>query len=242
MSTEQFQLRINGLPVDVVRKSIKNLHLGVYPPNGRVRVAVPARMSKDAVRLAVINKLSWIRKQRSKFDAQARQSRREMVTGESHYFQGQRYRLRVVESDNPRKVVLKGQSIIEIHSNDRLNTIDRESLLNDWYRAQIKELVPQLIRKWSPVVGVSPKHFGIRKMKTKWGSCNTNAKRIWLNLELIKKPLDCLEYVLVHEMVHLIERLHNAQFISLMDKYLPSWRQRREVLNRAPLGHADWEY
>ena len=230
------------MPVEIVRKGIKNLHLGVYPPHGRVRVAAPLRVSDDAVRLAVVGKLGWIKRQRARFEAQPRQSEREMVSGESHYFLGQRYRLRVVTYEGPAKVIARNKSIIELHVRRESSAEQRERVLQRWYRQQLKELIPPLLEKWQPALGVQADEWAIKKMKTKWGACNVKVRRIWLNLELAKKPAQCLEYIIVHELLHLLERQHNDNFFALMNEYLPQWRSRRSELNAAPLAHARWSY
>jgi len=241
MNTESVEIRVSDLAVQIVRKDIKNLHLGVYPPNGRVRVAAPLSVSNDAVRLAVIDKLGWIRKQQARFAAQPRQTEREMVSGESHYYLGRRYRLSVVERDGSSRVELRNRTL-ELQVRAGLDAKGREHVLQRWYRKRLRELVPPLLTKWEPVVGVRSVAWGIKKMKTKWGSCNLTAGRVWLNLELAKKPGQCLEYLIVHELTHLIERHHNDRFVSLMDRHMPQWRHHRKVLNEAPLGHADWSY
>jgi predicted metal-dependent hydrolase len=242
MSTEGGEIHVSGLPVEVVRKPIRNLHLGVYPPHGRVRVAAPLGVSDDAVRLAVIGKLRWIHRQRALFQGQPRQSRREMVSGESHYFLGRRYRLRVVAHTGPQKVVLRSRSFLELHVAPGMDVEQRDQTLQRWYRRQLRSMLPQLLNKWQAVMGVKVASCGIKRMKTRWGSCNADSARIWINLELVKKPVQCLEYILVHEMTHLLERHHNARFHELMDGFLPLWRQHREELNRAPLAHDDWDY
>jgi hypothetical protein len=242
MSTKQIEIRVSGLPVQIVRKDIKNLHLGVYPPHGRVRVATPLALSDDAVRLAVVSRLGWIKRQRAKFEGQPRQSQREMVSGESHYFLGRRYRLRVIEHNGPAKVLLRGNSSIDFYIRKGSRVTEREQVLRRWYRAQLKALIPPLLDKWQPVLGVRVAGWGVKKMKTKWGSCTSNDRRIWLNLELVKKPVHCLEYLIVHELVHLIERHHNDRFVSLMNQHLPRWRHYRKELNETPLGHAEWTY
>lgn len=235
-------MTINGLRVDIVRKDIKNLHLVVYPPNGRVRVATPLRVNDDAVRLAVISKLAWIRRQLARFDAQPRQSAREMVSGESHFFLGQRYRLRVTNYPGPGKVIVRNNSKIELHVRQQLTAAERERVLHRWYRQQLKELIPPIVQKWQTVLGVETQEWAIKKMKTKWGACNVDARRIWLNLELVKKPVQCLEYIVVHELVHLLERYHNDNFNALMNKFLPQWKIRRAQLNATPLAHETWSY
>lgn len=235
-------ITVSGLSVEVVRKNIKNLHLGVYPPLGRVRVAAPLAVSDDAVRLAVVGKLGWIKRQRAKFEAQPRQSQRRMVSGESHYFMGQRYRLRVVEGSVPMRVVLRGKAALDLFVRPEANTERREELLQAFYRAELKKLIPTLLDKWQPILGVEANAWGIKKMKTKWGTCNIAARRVWLNLELAKKPIQCLEYILVHELLHLIERHHNDRFRSLMDQYLPQWQAHRDELNRSLLAEERWDY
>ena len=241
MNTEKHQITVSGLTVEVVRKAIKNLHLGVYPPHGRVRVAVPLAVSDEAVRLAVIGKLAWIKRQQAKFEAQPRQSRREMVRGESHYFLGQRYRLRVIEHHAAGKVVLRNASI-DLYVRPETSADQREQVVQRWYRSQLKALIPSLLDKWQLVLGVQVADWGIKKMKTKWGACTIDARRIWINLELAKKPVQCLEYIIVHELVHLIERHHNDRFQKLMDQFMPQWRLHREELNRGPLGYENWDY
>ena len=242
MSTEQFQLTINGLAVDVVRKSIKNLHLGVYPPQGRVRVAAPTSMTDDAVRLAVIDKLGWIKKQQDRFESQPRQSEREMVTGETHFFFGRGYRIRVVEHNKAGQVRIVNSSTLELAVRPGTSAEQREKVMQRWLREQLKSQIGPLIDKWQAVVGVEAAEWGVKRMKTKWGSCNIEACRIWINLELAKKPLDCLEYIIVHELAHLLERNHNDRFIAIMDRCMPKWRSVRDLLNSAPLAHESWSF
>jgi len=226
--------------VDVVRKEIKNLHLGVYPPDGRVRVAAPLLISDDAVRLAVIGKLGWIRRQRAKYEAQPRQSQRQMVSGESHYFLGRRYRLRVQQRDSPPRVALRGKTAIEIFVRPEATAEQRRALLQRWYRERLKALIPPLLEKWQQALGVQAADWGIKRMKTRWGTCNIKARRVWFNLELAKKPEQCLEYVVAHELMHLLERHHDDRFTALMDRHLTNWRQLRSELNQAPLAHEHW--
>ena len=241
MNIEPHRITVGGLTVEVVRKDIKNLHLGVYPPNGRVRVAAPLVVSDEAVRLAVIGKLGWIKRQQAKFDAQPRQSPREMVSGESHYFLGQRYRLRVLAYTGPPRIRCSGTDFLDLFVRPETTVEQRQRVLECWYREQLRERIPPLLEQWQPMLGVRVADWGIKKMKTRWGSCNTRARRVWFNLELAKKPARCLEYVVVHELVHLLERNHGDRFKALMDRYLPAWRGCREELNQAPLGHTPWQ-
>ncbi|KXK00591.1 MAG: hypothetical protein UZ03_NOB001002756 [Nitrospira sp. OLB3] len=242
MNIERSQITVSGLPVEIVRKGIKNLHLGVYPPNGRVRVAAPKRVHDEAIRLAVISRLGWIKRQRNRFQAQERQSAREYVSRESHYFLGRRYLLHIVEHEGPSRVCRRGRQILEVHVPKGAGKSQRERILLSWYRENLKRLIAPLVARWEAKVGVRVGSWGIRRMKTKWGSCNEGVCRIWLNLELAKKPVECLEYIVVHEMVHLLERHHNDRFTMLMDQHLPNWRVRRDELNRAPLANENWRY
>ncbi|MGH6635537.1 MAG: M48 family metallopeptidase [Gammaproteobacteria bacterium] len=236
MNTKVHRVTVGGFSVEVIRKDIKHLHLRVYPPHGRVRVAAPLMVSDDAVRLAVIGKLSWIKKQQAKFDAQPRQSPREMVNGESHYFLGQRYRLRVLEHRGPARVG-RGIAFLDLYVRPETTAEQHERILQQWYRGQLKALIPPLLEKWQPVIGVQVSDWGVKKMKTRWGTCNIVARRIWFNLELAKKPVQCLEYIAVHELVHLLERHHNDRFRALMDQFMPQWRLHRDGLNQTRLDH-----
>jgi hypothetical protein len=242
VNTERHIIEIRGVPVEIVRKDIKNLHVGVYPPDGRVRVAAPINFDDDTVRLAVISRLGWIRRQQGTFRQQVRQSEREFVTGESHYIQGQRYRLDVLTDEGPASVTLPNNSTMVLRVRPESTRDEREAVLQRWYRKHLRKQIPSLLAKWEPEVGVAVSDVRIKKMKTLWGSCNAEAGRIWLNLELAKKPASCLEYILVHEMVHLLERHHNDRFRDLLDSLMPTWRLHREELNRAPLAHEEWKY
>jgi predicted metal-dependent hydrolase len=240
MSTEPHRITVGGLRIDVVRKPIKNLHMGVYPPNGRIRVAAPVTVSDDAVRLAVVSRMGWIKRQQAKFEAQARQSQRAYVSGESHFFLGRRYRLEVVPHDGAPRVSFRNTTTLDLHVRESSETVEREKALQNWYRRELRGIAPPLIEKWAQSVQIPTPQWGIKRMKTKWGSCNIEARRIWLNLELIKKPPHCIEYVIVHEMIHFLERHHNDRFVALMDNHLPRWTHIREELNAEPLGHDNW--
>jgi predicted metal-dependent hydrolase len=235
-------MQISDMGVEVVRKNIKNLHVGVYPPNGHVRVAAPLLMDDEAVRLALISKLDWIKRQKRRFQDQERQAQREYVNRESHYFQGKRYLLNVIEQNGPSKVMLRNKTFIDLYVQKGADIEAKERILQAWYRRELKALIPELIKKWSKIIDVEVSEWGVKRMKTKWGSCNPEAKRIWLNLELAKKPTVCLEYIVVHEMIHLVERKHGERFTKLMDRFLPQWRSYREELNRTPLAHEAWKY
>lgn len=236
------QITVNDLVVDVVRKDIKNLHLAVYPPDGRVRVAAPLLVDDEAVRLYTISKLAWIKRQQAKFEGQERQSAREYISGESHYYRGRRYLLDVIYHDGPPQVILRSNTKMELRVRTGSDTAQRERFLLDWYRKQLKKAVPPLIAKWEAIIGVEVAEWGVKRMKTKWGTCNIEARRIWLNLELAKTSVHCLEYIIVHEIVHLLERNHTDRFRAYMDQFMPQWRLFRDELNRGPLAHETWEY
>ncbi|MDD5287398.1 MAG: SprT family zinc-dependent metalloprotease [Desulfuromonadaceae bacterium] len=235
------QIIVSGITINVVRKRIKNLHLGVYPPDGRVRVAAPLLVNDEAVRLFVIKKLAWIKRHQAKFAGQERQSVRKCVSGESHYFQGRRYRLNVIHHNGHARIVIRNSTTMDMYVKEGTDADYRKRVLSAWYRQQIKGQIPALIEKWEPIMGVAVAEWGVKQMKTKWGTCSIKARRIWLNLELVKKPVHSLEYIVVHEMAHLLEKHHNDRFKALMDQFLPQWRQYREELNRAPLGWEEWE-
>jgi predicted metal-dependent hydrolase len=232
-------MTVRGIDIDVIYKDIKNLHIGVYPPLGRVRVAAPVRLDDDRVRLAVIQRLPWIRKQRAQLRSAERQTKREMITGESHYVWGIRLRLKVVERPGRAHVEIDGERL-RLYVPTGTNNEARLAILQQWERAQLRDRIPGLIEKWEPVVGRAVPKWSIRRMKTKWGSCNRESGHIWFNLELTKKHPDCLEYIVVHEMTHLLERNHGERFTTLMDQFMPNWRARRASLNKAPLAHEDW--
>jgi predicted metal-dependent hydrolase len=236
------QLKLGSVSIDLVRKDIKNLHLGVYPPTGRVRLAVPLNVDYETARLFAISKMAWIRRHQRNFLKQERTAPREYKERESHYFQGRRYLLRIKETAGAGYVDLKGKTYLDLYVKSDATPDYRQNVINDWYRAELRKIIPELIAHWEKKMSVVVNDWGIKQMKTKWGSCNIEAKRIWLNLELAKKPVHCLEYIIVHEMVHLLERHHNANFKSLMDHYLPKWKHLKEELNRIPVSHADWSY
>lgn len=241
MTIKNHQIELGDICLDVVRKDIKNVHLSVYPPTGRVRIAAPLRMNLDTIRIFAISKLSWIKKQRSKFRSQARESPREYITRESHYYLGKRYLLKVMEHNASPKVAIKHKTI-EMYIRPNTGLEKRREILDEWYRHQLKEIIPRIISKYEKAMKVNVSEFGIKKMKTKWGTCSIEAKRIWLNLELAKKPQHYTEYIIVHEMLHLLERHHNDRFIAYLDKFIPQWRFYKEELNRSVLSHANWNH
>jgi len=235
------EIQLGDITVEVTQKDIKNVHLSVYPPFGQVKIAAPTRMDLDTIRIYAITKLSWIRKQQTKIKAQKREASREYLTKESHYYLGKRYLLKVIYHNSVPIVKLK-HNLIELYIRPETDTAKRKEILDEWYRAKLKEMIPKLIAKWEKVMAVEVKEFGIKKMKTKWGTCNIEAKRIWLNLELAKKPSNCLEYIIIHEMTHLLERNHNTRFVALMNQFMPNWKEVKEELNRLPVSHTVWGY
>lgn len=236
------QIEISNFTIDVVRKSIKNMHLSVYPPTGRVRIAAPLKIDDEAVKLFAISKIGWIRKHQRNFIAQDRQSPRQYKQRESHYFLGKRYLLRIIEHDAPPKVVIKTKTYIDLYLRPNTATVQRQSIVNEWYRTFLKKLIQPLIEKWEAQIGVTVDDWQVKQMKTKWGTCNIEKKRIWINLELAKKPIACLEYIVVHEMIHLLERHHNDRFLALLEKYMPHWKLYKDELNRLPVSHGEWTY
>ena len=235
------QIELGDVTVDVVLKDIKNVHLSVYPPIGRVRISAPKRMSLDTIRVFAISKLDWIRQQQAKLREQERETPRDYVDRESHYVWGKRYLLTVIESDEPSSIELKHRRML-LRVRPGADETKRQSLVEEWYREQLKEAVPPLLARWQPRLGVRVERWFVQRMKTKWGSCNHKARTIRLNTELAKKPPECLEYIVVHELVHLLEPTHNARFVALMDQFMPQWQYHREALNRLPLRRERWSY
>ena len=239
MSIDSAYLTVAGLGVDVVYKDIKNLHISVYPPIGRVRVAAPRRTDEDTIRLAIVQRLPWIKRQREQLLNAQRQTKREMLSGETHYVWGQRYRLDVSRTSGHYSVETVGD-ILWVVTPPGTDPDARRAALDRWYSRELKAALPSLLAKWQPIVGVDVDKIVVRRMKTKWGTCISHARTIWLNPELAKKSPRCLEYIVVHEMTHLMERGHGERFVALMDSFLPDWRARRDELNEAPLGHEEW--
>jgi predicted metal-dependent hydrolase len=235
------QVQLGNIAVDVVLKDIKNVHLSVYPPMGRVRIAAPWRMSLDAIRVFAISKLSWIKQQLQKLREQERETPREYLNRESHYLWGQRYLLTVREGEEAASIELRHRRIL-LRVRPGTSEERKQALFEAWYREQLKKAVLPLLAKWQPLMGVTVNRFFVQRMKTKWGSCNSRARHIRLNTELAKKPLECLEYIVVHEMAHLIEPTHTHRFIALMDRFIPKWQFYREALNRLPVRHERWGY
>jgi len=235
------QIELGNIIIEVEYKDIKNIHLSVYPPKGAVKISAPQRMDLDTIRVYAISKLQWIKKQQRKFKEQKRETKREYLTKESHYFKGKRYLLKVFIRNAKPEVILKHNQIdLYVRPNSSLEK--KEEIMDEWYRKELKSYALPLINKWETKIGVKSSQFRIRKMRTRWGSCNCNTKSILLNLELTKKPVGCLEYIIVHELVHLLERSHNTEFVKYMDKFMPKWRFYKDMLNSLPFRNLDWKY
>lgn len=235
------QIQLGDIAVDVVRKDIKNVHLSVHPPTGRVRIAAPERMKLDTIRVFAISKLRWIKQQQGKLREQERETPREYLNRESHYVWGKRFLLKVIEKDAAPTVELKPRMLV-ITVRPGSTYQKKQAVLDAWYRELLKEEIPPLITKWERFMGVKVEKFFVQRMKTKWGSCNPRSMSIRINSELAKKPRECLEYIVVHEMVHLLEPTHNRSFIALIDQFMPKWQFYRDVLNRLPVRHERWGY
>lgn len=235
------QIELGDITVDVVFKDIKNIHLSVHPPAGRVSISAPLRMDIDTIRIFAISRLGWIKKQQKKFKEQERETPREYLDLESHYVWGKRYLLKVIEVNEAPSVELKHSKMI-LRVRPGTDDKKKQAIIDAWYREQLKKNVPQLIARWEPLLGVKVERFFVQRMKTKWGSCNHKAHSIRLNTELSKKPKEYLEYVIVHEMAHLLEPTHNSRFIRLMDQFMSKWQFYRDKLNQLPVSHENWIY
>jgi predicted metal-dependent hydrolase len=235
------QIQIGGMAVEVVRKNIKNVHLSVHPPVGRVTISAPIHMELDTIRVFAVAKVGWIRQQQALMQSQDRETPREIINCESHYVWGERYLMKVIESDVAASISLNHKHII-VRVRPAWHEDKRHELLDSWYRVQLAEALPGILQKWEKKIGVEVNGFFVRRMKTKWGSCNPHARTIRLNTDLAKKPRECLEYVVVHELVHLLEPSHNDRFVQLMDRYMPKWQSHRQLLNSLPVRHESWAY
>jgi len=234
-------IQLGDLAVQVFRKDIRNIHLSVYPPEGRVVISCPSRHSLEKIRAYALAKLAWIRKQQRRFQAQQRESQRKYIERESHYIWGKRYLMCVATTDTAARVEQSPKKIT-LHVQPGATQEKREELYEDWMRFKLKSAITPLIAKWEPILGVNVKGFFVQRMKTKWGSCSPIRGTIRLNTELAKKPRQCLEYIVVHEMLHLLEPTHNARFRTLLDRFMPRWTERRKTLNSLPVRHEEWRY
>lgn len=232
---------LGEIAVDVVLKDIKNVHLSVHPPHGRVRLAAPKRTSMDSLRLYAISRLDWIKRQRRKMQDQERETPREYLERESHYVWGKRFLLTIEEVEAPPTMQQRHRRLL-MQVRPSADQAKRREVLEEWYRGLVKVAAEKLITRWEPKIGVEVAGFYVRRMKTRWGSCNHRARTIRLNTDLARKPPECLEYIVVHEMIHILEPTHNDRFQKLMGQHMPDWKHRRQVLNRLPVRHEDWVY
>ena len=235
------RVQLGDLAVDVVLKNIKNVHLSVHPPTGRVTISAPSRMTLATIRVFVISKLGWIRQQQLKLQEQERETPREYLDRESHYVWGRRYLLKVAEVEQPPAVELKHNRMV-LRVRPGTDETKRQTIMEEWYREQIKQVAPPSIAKWEKAIGVKCERVFVQRMKTKWGSCNPRTRTIRLNTDLAKKPRECLEYLVVHELIHLLESTHNSRFVALMNQFMPKWQSHRQSLNRLPVRHESWLY
>lgn len=232
-------IQIGDLAITVTRKDIKNVHLSVLPPDGRISLSVPAGTRLEVARAYVITKLNWIREQQEKLRNQAREAPREFIDLESHYLWGRRHLLSVIERDAKPSVTVDHKRIT-LSVRPGSNHAKRAEVIHEWHKSLLHEFIPQVISKWEPKLGVQVSAYYLQRMKTKWGGCNHRECRIRLNTELVKKPNDLIEYVVVHEMLHLIESTHSTRFISLITEHYPTWREARAELNELPLASEEW--
>ena len=235
------KIQISNLEIEVIKKNIKNIHLGVYPPNGEIRVSAPLKVNDETLRIFLISKLSWIHKQIKKFSNQERQTKREYVSGESHYFLGKRYLLSVNQTDKNPKIQITKTSI-ELFIMPNTTIYQKEKMFEIFYRDSLTKIIPDLLKKWGKKTDVNVKEVRIKKMKTKWGTCNNKDRRIWLNLELAKKTPHCIDYIFVHELIHLIEKNHTDKFFEILDDIMPKWQSYKDELNQDILGHFTWTH
>ena len=235
------KIELGDISVEVFKKDIKNVHLSVYPPTGKVRISAPLRMNLNTIRVFAISKLGWIKQQQKKVTEQEREPAREYLDRESHYVWGKRYLLKLIEKDAAPRVELRHSQML-LQTRPATGEEKKQAILDEWYRSQLKEAVPLLIAKWEPLMGVEVERFFVQRMRTKWGSCSPRAGNIRLNTDLAKKPRGCLEYIVVHEMVHLLEPTHNSRFLALLDLFMPNWQFHRDLLNRLPVRHETWNY
>lgn len=224
------QLHIQDVIIELTRKNVKNINLRVTQPEGQVRVSAPKRMPVDLIYAFVISKYDWILLQQQRLQAHVNQNTFVYQSGEKHFCFDQQYELRHIYSDAKPKVVLNGQ-VLELYANKQVSCEKRQSILEAWYRDQLKNQIPILINKYELLMDLKVREFGVKKMKTRWGTCNPRAKRIWLNLELAKKPIECLEYVVLHEMTHFLEPKHNLRFYNFVTEYMPGWKMAEQKLS-----------
>ena len=230
------QILVANIPVEVVKKKIKNMQLSVLPPDGKVRVAAPETLADESIVMFVRTKIGWIRKQQEKFELQPRQSERQYVSGDTHYVWGRQFFLQVEYSYKGNSLVLVGdKAILTVRKESTAK--QRENFVNEWYRTLLKAEVEKYLPKWERITGLKCSGWQSKYMTTKWGTCNTSTGKIWLNLQLAKKPIECLEYVILHELSHLKVRNHGPEFVAILDQHMPYWREYKRQLNDSKLDY-----
>lgn len=229
-------MEILGIQVEIVKKKIKNMHLSVLPPEGRVRVSAPMNLSDKNISMFVRTKITWIKKQQEKFSNQPRQSERKFESGETLYVFGKQYYLQVDYSNKRKSLILDGNKAI-LNLGKKTTIQQKENFVNEWYRSILKKEIEKYLPKWEAKTNLFSKSWQTKNMTTKWGTCNTITKKIWFNLQLAKKPIECLEYIILHELAHLKVKNHSKDFIAIMDKYMPYWRNTKKILNESKLEH-----
>lgn len=227
------QIQIDGIPVTIVKKNIKHLHLTVRAPAGEVFVSAPKRMPKEVILLFVREKIGWIRKQQEKIASHPRPGKHQYISGETIFVWGRPYTLEVTHDGRRNSLVLTESTAI-LNVRRESTKEQREAYLNEWYRLQLKEAVTILLPKWEGITDLHPSGWQSKNMATRWGTCNTSTKKIWLSLQLAKKPVECLEYVILHELAHLVIPDHGADFAAILDRYMPIWREVKNRLNESP--------
>lgn len=235
------RITLGAIEAEVVFKDIRNVHLTVLPPKGRVRISAPRYMALDTVRVFALSKLTWIKAQRENMAAQDREAPREYLERESHYVWGRRYLLKLIEIEAAPSVDLRHRTLV-LALRPNADAVAKDALLARWYRDQVRLRAATLVAEWSRTLGLDAPRVHVQHMKTKWGSCSPARRSIRLNTELAKKPPGCLEYIVVHELIHLLEPTHNERFKALMRTFLPEWEERRRELNRLPVRHEAWDY
>ena len=235
------QIEVSGIPIEIIKKNIKNIHLSVLPPDGKVRVSAPTTVSDESLEMFVRTKIGWIRKQQEKFENQPRQSERQYVSGETLYLWGKQYFLQVEYSYKGNSLMLDGdKAILTVRKESTVK--QRENFVNEWYRERLKSKIERLLPKWENTTGLKCSSWQTKYMTTRWGTCNTQTRKIWLNLQLAKKPVECLEYVILHELAHTKVKNHGADFIAIMDKHMPYWRETKKKLNDFTLDYMVQDY
>lgn len=232
------RIEINGISVEIVKKNIKNMHLYVQPPDGNVQVSAPKHISDDVVAMFVRTKIGWIRKQQGKFQNQPRQTQRQYISGETLYVLGKQYFLQIEYSYKGNSLILSGDKAI-LTVRKESTALQRENFVKEWYREILKKEIENYLPKWEKRTGLYCDSWQTKYMTTRWGTCNINTKKLWFNLQLAKKPVDCIEYIILHELAHLKVKNHGDEFVAILDKHMPYWRETKKKLNEQILDYIE---